>query len=119
MTAEVAPAPLLRRPVRLSTGMGSTRLAIALVTTALLAFSSVASANTLTFVTEPSLEPPKVTVTHPAEQVAPGLLFVSNFDFNSVAEQKPSEEQGGPLILDNRGQPVWYLPIPADLQAFN
>ena len=83
-------------------------------------FSSAAGAQaTRTFVTEPSLEPPRVTVTHPAEQVAPGLLFVANFDFNSVAQQKPAEEQTGPLILDNRGQPVWYLPIPADLQAFN
>jgi hypothetical protein len=88
--------------------------------TLLMTFSSAAAAQTTrTFVTEPSLEPPRVTVTHPAEQVAPGLLFVSNFDFNSVAEQKPAEEQSGPLILDNRGEPVWFLPIPADLQAFN
>jgi hypothetical protein len=100
--------------------MGSTKWAIALAATALTSLSSVAAAQTTrTFVTEPSLEPPRVTVTHPAEQVAPGLLFVANFDFNSVATQKPSEAQAGPLILDNKGQPVWYQPIPADLQAFN
>ena len=61
------------------------------------------SRETHHFVSEPGLKPPKVTVIHPAEETAPGHLFLA-----------PSSGPGqrGVLILDNDGEPVWFHPTP-------
>ena len=49
----------------------------------------------------PDLDPPTIGVIHPADGVAPGYLFLA-----------PSSGPGqhGPLILDDAGEPVWFLP---------
>jgi EmrB/QacA subfamily drug resistance transporter len=70
------------------------------------------------FVTEPSLHPPKIRSTQPAPsgQLAPGYIFIANFyDLN----EPPIVGQSGPLILDRRLQPVWFMPVPEKLVASN
>jgi EmrB/QacA subfamily drug resistance transporter len=70
------------------------------------------------FVTEPSLHPPKIRSTRPATsgQLAPGYIFTANFyDLN----EPPIVGQSGPLILDRSLQPVWFQPVPEKLVASN
>jgi EmrB/QacA subfamily drug resistance transporter len=71
-----------------------------------------------TFVTAPSLHPPKVRVARRAlaAQVAPGYIFTANFyDLN----EPPIIGQSGPLILDRALQPVWFQPVAEKLVAAN
>ncbi len=70
------------------------------------------------FVTAPSLHPPKIRVLRqaPAEQLAPGYIFSANFyDLN----EPPIVGQSGPLILDRMARPVWFQPVPEKLVAAN
>ncbi len=70
------------------------------------------------FVTEPSLHPPQIRATQkaPASQLAPGYILMANFyDLN----EPPIVGQSGPLILDQRLQPVWFQPAPEKLVASN
>ena len=64
------------------------------------------------FVSEPGLHPPvikaDVTPVHTSE-LAPGYIFVGNF-YNTT--YPPMIGQSGPLILDNRLQPVWFKAVP-------
>jgi len=56
-----------------------------------------------TFRSRPDLSPPAVKVTTQAhDDIAPGYIFVA---------PKEGDGQYGPLILDNRGQPVWFRPL--------
>jgi EmrB/QacA subfamily drug resistance transporter len=74
--------------------------------------------DTYSFVTEPTLHPPKIRVTQrvPTSQLAPGYILATNFyDLN----EPPLIGQSGPLILDRRLQPVWFQPIPEKLVAAN
>ncbi|HZT45097.1 MAG TPA: arylsulfotransferase family protein [Gaiellaceae bacterium] len=58
------------------------------------------------FATEPGWSPPSLVVNHAAAGVAPGYIFAAPFLFG------PARAGGsGPIILDNTGQPVWYLPL--------
>jgi len=54
------------------------------------------------FRSRPDLRPPVVTVTVPADSTAPGSIFLA-----------PSAGAGqfGPLIVDDRGEPIWFHPI--------
>jgi EmrB/QacA subfamily drug resistance transporter len=70
------------------------------------------------FVTEPSLRPPKLREIGPAASgaLAPGYIFATSFfDLN----EPPLVGQSGPLILDNRLQPVWFQPVPKRVAAAN
>jgi hypothetical protein len=61
------------------------------------------------FVSEPSLHPPFVTVAHAAAGTsAPGYLFASPF---------LGPGQYGPMIFDNGGNLVWFRPLPAGEDA--
>jgi EmrB/QacA subfamily drug resistance transporter len=76
------------------------------------------TADTYHFVTEPTLHPPKISVTQraPTAQLEPGYVFTTNFyDLN----EPPLIGQSGPLILDRRLQPVWFQPVPEKLVAAN
>jgi outer membrane protein assembly factor BamB len=53
----------------------------------------------------PDLSPPAVGVTKEARSTAPGYVF--------VAPQKGAVGQGGSLIVDDRGQVVWFRPLPS------
>jgi len=74
--------------------------------------------DTYSFVTAPGLHPPKLKVDVPtaSSKLAPGYILMTNFyDLN----YPPMVGQGGPLILDNRLQPVWFKPVPTSVVAGN
>jgi hypothetical protein len=54
------------------------------------------------FRSRPDLSPPAIEVTKQASGTAPGYIFVA---------PKEGEGQDGPMILDDRGQPVWFRPL--------
>jgi hypothetical protein len=51
------------------------------------------------FVSRPDLHPPVVSIRRPPARTAPGYLFLA---------PKEKTDPGGPMILDNRGQVVWF-----------
>ena len=53
----------------------------------------------------PDLSPPSVEVIREARGTAPGYVF--------VAPEKSETGQGGSLIVDDRGQVVWFQPLPS------
>jgi len=57
------------------------------------------------FRSRPDLRPPRVKVLTPAHGTAPGYLFIA---------PKRGVEQAGPLILDDKGQVVWFHPVDTD-----
>ena len=71
-----------------------------------------------TFVTEPSLHPPKLRVEGKTKtsRLAPGLILTANFYDLS---EPPLIGQSGPLILDDKLQPVWFEPVPEKVVASN
>src|SRR5271157_6193264 len=67
------------------------------------------SADVWNFVTAPKLHPMKVSVQVQEPGTAPGLIFAGPY----ALSQNPSDLVGqtGPLIMDNSGNPVWFLPV--------
>ena len=65
------------------------------------------------FRSRPDLSPPAVEVaTEAREETAPGYIF--------VAPEKGDAGQGGSMILDDRGQVVWFRPLlGTHVRAFN
>jgi hypothetical protein len=53
-------------------------------------------------VSRPDLKPPPVRIITPARSTAPGYVFLG---------PKMKVVQAGPMILDNRGQIVWFHPL--------
>jgi hypothetical protein len=77
-----------------------------------------AGSNTYKFVSAPTLHPPKLQTTMATQtsKLAPGYILTTNFyDLN----YPPMVGQGGPLILDNKLQPVWFRPVPTSVVAGN
>jgi EmrB/QacA subfamily drug resistance transporter len=70
------------------------------------------------FVSAPSLHPPKLRQNHAiaAGDLAQGYIFTTNF-YN--LNYPPLVGQSGPLILDDKLQPVWFSPVPEKLVASN
>ncbi len=70
------------------------------------------------FVSEPTLHPPKLKRegSTAAAELASGYIFTTNF-YN--LNYPPLIGQSGPLILDNKLQPVWFKPVPERLVASN
>ena len=70
------------------------------------------------FVSAPSLHPPKLTIDQsaPSAELAPGYILTGSF-YN--LSYPPMIGQSGPLILDNSMQPVWFKPIPVKDVASN
>jgi hypothetical protein len=54
------------------------------------------------FVSRPDLHPPVVKIRVAAHDTAPGLIFLA---------PKMAVAQAGPMIMDNRGQLVWFHPL--------
>lgn len=54
------------------------------------------------FVSRPDLKPPRVQLLVRTRYVSPGYIFIA---------PKKRVEEGGPLILDNRGRMVWFMPV--------
>lgn len=53
------------------------------------------------FASRPDLRPPRFDVLTPARETAPGYLFLA---------PKRRVAQSGPLIVDDRGRPIWFDP---------
>ncbi len=70
------------------------------------------------FVTEPTLHPPILRKSRASAvaELAPGYIFTTNF-YN--LNYPPLVGQSGPLILDDKLQPVWFRPVPEKLVASN
>jgi hypothetical protein len=67
------------------------------------------------YVSRPDLNPPVVAVDVPATGTAQGAIFLAPFDINAAAGAYQATPNGqshsGPLLVDNRGEPVWFLPL--------
>ena len=106
-------------------------LALALVATACVSVVAVSSAQaaapigayttkgTWKFLSRPDLHPPKVAALKIGDlkKLAPGYFMVANF--KNLTVKTPMVGQSGPLILDNRLQPVWFGPVPTNVLAMN
>jgi hypothetical protein len=74
--------------------------------------------STYRYASAPDLHPPIIRAEMPTatSKLAPGYIFTANFyDLN----HPPMRGQSGPLILDNRLQPVWFRPVPIQDVAGN
>lgn len=65
------------------------------------------------FVTAPRLAPAKVDVLTQRPGTAPGFIFTAPQGGNPAIKIG----QAGPLISDNAGNPVWFLPVPNQRQT--
>jgi Arylsulfotransferase (ASST) len=54
------------------------------------------------FQSRPDLEPPRIKLLHLSRHASPGYIFIA---------PKKKATQGGPLIVDNRGRVIWFLPV--------
>jgi hypothetical protein len=59
------------------------------------------------FLTRPDLTPPPLTISTPANGTNAGFVFLAPYDITGTA---PVPGKYGPMILDENGQLVWYLP---------
>ena len=59
--------------------------------------------------TLPGLNPPHLSVTHPADATAPGFVF--------VGEKGGKDKPSGTVIADDQGRIRWYHQVPAGLEA--
>ncbi len=70
-----------------------------------------------TFQTAPGLHPPIVRpASHTTGNPAPGYILTGAF---YDLAYPPMRGQSGPLILDNKLQPVWFRPVPENIVASN
>jgi hypothetical protein len=69
--------------------------------------------GTYSFVSTPNLHPPKIreTLHTQASKLGSGLFLMGNF--RDLTQSAPMIGQSGPLILDNKLQPVWFQPSDA------
>ena len=66
------------------------------------------------FATQPAWQVPPVRVDHAPDGVAPGYVVAAPFWLGAPA----GAPAGGPVLLDDAGEPVWYLPL-AHVEAQN
>jgi hypothetical protein len=83
------------------------------------AIGAYTTKDTLSFVSAPSLHPPKMTidVSPGKSKLGPGYIMISNF--KDLTTSEPMDGQGGPLILDSKMRPVWINPVPTNVYAMN
>lgn len=110
-----------------------TRIGLALAATACIAAVAAASAQAASaapvgaftkkgawsFVSAPKLHPPKLSTLRPTatSKLAPGYFMVANF--KNLTTSAPMVGEGGPLMLDNKLQPVWFNPVGTNQLAGN
>ena len=83
-----------------------------------LAASSIGAYTTKgawSFVSAPSLHPPKLATDAPTVtgKLADGDFLLANFP--NIGASGPMTGEGGPLIVDQRLQPVWFEPVGIDV----
>ena len=68
-----------------------------------------------TYVSRPDLNPPALAFDFPADGTAAGSIFLAPFDITAASgayQSTPnSQSHSGPLVIDDRGEPVWFLPL--------
>ncbi len=69
---------------------------------------STSQDDLLRFVSRPDLQPPRITVRTAAGGTTPGYVFLA--PKTDVASEDPPLTQGGPEIVDDEGNPVWFGP---------
>jgi Arylsulfotransferase (ASST) len=88
--------------------MGTLRTLVVVAACALLVLSGAttkaarAEAPTRRYQSRPDLKPPTVEILKNTKRTTPGYIFIA---------PKKDVVQAGPLILDNRGRVVWFLPL--------
>ena len=66
------------------------------------------------YLSRPDLNPPPITISLAADGTAPGYIFLAPFDITAASGSyttPASQSHSGPLIVDDRGEPVWFLPL--------
>jgi hypothetical protein len=67
------------------------------------------------YVSRPDLKPPAIEVSVPAAGTARGSIFLAPFEITAASGTPPpvpaSESHSGPLVVDNQGEPQWFLPL--------
>jgi MFS family permease len=92
-----SPILLIARPAARATA------ATTLLVVAVLASAGAARAVPYRhYQSRPDLKPPRIKLFELSRLVSPGYIFIA---------PKKSVEQGGPLILDNRGRMIWFRPV--------
>jgi hypothetical protein len=71
--------------------------------------------DALAFRSRPDLSPPGVGVATPAHDTAPGYVFIAP----KKAPSQKAPGQNGPMIVDDRGQVVWFRPMQGDVRAMD
>jgi len=76
------------------------------------------TSHTISYVSAPGLHPPaiKASITGSPSQLARGDILLTNF---YDVTRPPMAGQSGPLILNNKLQPVWFQPVPTSVVASN
>ena len=63
----------------------------------------------------PDLNPPAITITRSASRTEPGTIFLAPFQISAASGTQPavpaSESTSGPLVVDDTGEPIWFLPL--------
>ena len=80
----------------------SRRLSLALLCVVAAVPAAAAAAPARHYVSRPDLQPPRIKLLTRTRLASPGYIFIA---------PKKHVTQGGPLILDNRGRVVWFMPI--------
>lgn len=72
--------------------------------------SAYTTAGSWSFKSAPNLHPPKLTTDAPvrSRKLTPGYFLLGSF--KNLTDPGPMMGQGGPLIVTNGLQPVWFLP---------
>jgi hypothetical protein len=110
----------LRQLITWAVGLGAlTVLAGAVSAQAASPIGAYTTKGAYTFVTDPNLHPPKLSVDAPVnfKKLAPGYFMIANF--KNLTAATPMIGQGGPLILDSHLQPVWFHSVGTDVLSVN
>ena len=78
------------------------------------ALARTREAPTGRYVSRPDLLPPPITVAVPASGRPSAPLFLAPFDITAASSPQSnpaSQSQSGPLVVDDRGEPIWFLPF--------
>jgi hypothetical protein len=63
------------------------------------------------FRSRPDLHPPTIDVDTQAHDTAPGYIFVAQ---KKTGSSEHGASQDGWMIVDNRGEPVWFKPLQSE-----
>jgi hypothetical protein len=67
------------------------------------------------YVSRPDLNPPAITITRAASGLDRGAIFLAPFEISAAGQNRPaipaSESRSGPLVVDETGEPIWFLPL--------